>query len=92
MFQFNMLQNALARCPHCRKMYEISDFFFILVCFVATFFFFNFRSSVGPDYAKAKAIFFLVLAVILFVFGGGIAYLTLSYAKEHSGFFIIHLG
>jgi len=47
---------------------------------------------VGPDYAKAKAIFFLVLTVILFIFGGGIAYITFSYAKEHGGYFIIHFG
>lgn len=52
----------------------------------------NFRSSVGPDFAKAKAIFFLVVAVILFLVGGGVAYFTYSYAMEHSGYFVIHIG
>ncbi|CAI6359681.1 unnamed protein product [Macrosiphum euphorbiae] len=68
-FLFNMLQNALARCPHCRKV-----------------------SSVGPDFAKAKAIFFLILSVVLFVIGGGVVFFTYSNAKAHSGYFIIHFG
>jgi phosphatidylinositol-4,5-bisphosphate 4-phosphatase len=67
-FLFNMLQNALARCPHCRKV-----------------------SSVGPEFAKAKAIFFLVVAVILFIVGGGIAYFTYSYMMTNVGVFSIHI-
>lgn len=53
---------------------------------------FCFRSSVGPDFAKAKSIFFLVLAAILFIVGGAIVYFTYSYAMQHNGYFIIHIG
>ncbi|VVC37626.1 Phosphatidylinositol 4,5-bisphosphate 4-phosphatase [Cinara cedri] len=67
-FLFNMLQNALARCPHCRKV-----------------------SSVGPEFAKAKGIFFFVVAIILFLVGGGITYFTYSYAINHIGYFSIHM-
>lgn len=53
---------------------------------------FDYRSSVGPEFAKAKAIFFLILSVILFVIGGGVVFFTYSNAKAHSGYFIIHIG
>jgi len=66
-FLFNMLQNALARCPHCRKV-----------------------SSVGPEFAKAKAIFFLIVAVILLIIGATVIYFTYVLAMAHNGYFIIH--
>lgn len=43
-FLFNVLQNALAKCPHC-----------LLV------------SSVGPEFAKARKIFFSAVSVILLI-------------------------
>lgn len=35
-----------------------------------------FRSSVGPEFAKNKAIFFLASAVILLIVGGGLIFFT----------------
>ncbi|XP_025418167.1 type 1 phosphatidylinositol 4,5-bisphosphate 4-phosphatase [Sipha flava] len=67
-FLFNMLQNALARCPHCRKV-----------------------SSVGPEFAQAKAIFFLVVAVILFIVGAIIAYFTFSYGNTNRVYLISNI-
>lgn len=64
----------------------------ITIVFFIIFVIFGYRSSVGPDFAKAKAIFFLILSVILFIIGGGVVFFTFSNAKAHSGYFIIHIG
>lgn len=51
-----------------------------------------FRSSVGPDFAKAKAIFFLVVTIILLIIGGILAYFTYAFALSHNSYLIIHIG
>ncbi|XP_050527284.1 type I phosphatidylinositol 4,5-bisphosphate 4-phosphatase-B isoform X2 [Daktulosphaira vitifoliae] len=67
-FLFNMLQNALARCPHCRKV-----------------------SSVGPEFAKAKAIFFLIIAIIVLVVGGVVTFLTYSFVLSHTTYLVFYI-
>ncbi|XP_050438418.1 type I phosphatidylinositol 4,5-bisphosphate 4-phosphatase-A [Adelges cooleyi] len=67
-FLFNMLQNALARCPHCRKV-----------------------SSVGPEFARAKAIFFFILAIVLLIVGGIVLYFTYSLVMDHTSYLILYI-
>lgn len=55
--QFNTLNNALARCPHCRKV-----------------------SSVGPDFARGRALIFLLLASLALTLAIVITVTTTSYA------------
>lgn len=49
LFQFNITNRALARCPHCRRV-----------------------SSVGPSYARSRAILFAVIGLFLIILGIGV--------------------
>jgi hypothetical protein len=56
------------------------------------YFIIDFSSSVGPEFAQAKAIFFLVVAVILFIVGAIIAYFTFSYGNTNRVYLISNIG
>jgi len=68
-FLFNTLNNALARCPHCRKV-----------------------SSVGPEFARSRAIVFLLFGLIVLGIGIGITCGTYSMANEKGGMYIVYVG
>jgi len=67
-FLFNTLNNALARCPHCRKV-----------------------TSVGPEFARTRAIIFLILGVIVMGIAIGITCGTYSMAHEKGGMYVVYV-
>jgi len=68
-FLFNTLNNALARCPHCRKV-----------------------SSVGPEFARTRAIIFVILGLIVLSIGIGITCGTYTMAYEKAGMYVVYVG
>ncbi|XP_078040549.1 type 1 phosphatidylinositol 4,5-bisphosphate 4-phosphatase [Augochlora pura] len=68
-FLFNTLNNALARCPHCRKI-----------------------SSVGPDFARSRAIAFLIVGIIALIFAIAVTVGTYMYVKTHGGIYVVYVG
>lgn len=67
-FLFNTLNNALARCPHCRKI-----------------------SSVGPDFARSRAMMFFVMGIFLFTVAIGVTWGTYSRAKTYPGMYAAYV-
>lgn len=67
--QFNTLNNALARCPHCRKV-----------------------SSVGPTFARNRAIIFFFLGLIVLVMGIGVTVGTYTLVKGYGGIYVAYVG
>ncbi|XP_066992161.1 type 1 phosphatidylinositol 4,5-bisphosphate 4-phosphatase [Anabrus simplex] len=68
-FLFNTLNNALARCPHCRKV-----------------------SSVGPDFARARGILFLVIGLVFLAVGIGVTVGTYELARKNGGIYVAYVG
>jgi len=68
-FLFNTLNNALARCPHCRKV-----------------------SSVGPEFARTRAIIFLIFGLIVLGIGIGVTVGTLEIAAQKGGMYVVYVG
>ncbi|KAK2147821.1 hypothetical protein LSH36_532g02023 [Paralvinella palmiformis] len=67
-FLFNIMNKALARCPHCRKV-----------------------SSVGPSFARRKAISFLIIFVILLGIAVSVTVTTLYLEKHSPGFIALYI-
>ncbi|CAH1780461.1 unnamed protein product [Owenia fusiformis] len=68
-FLFNILNNALARCPHCRKV-----------------------SSVGPNYARNRAIYYNIIGIIFLALGIGVTVGTYEAAKQQGGIYVAWIG
>lgn len=49
-------------------------------------------SAVGPDFARGKSIFFLVLGLIFLIIGIAVTAGTYSYASGHSGVYVAYVG
>eukprot|EP00088_Acartia_fossae_P035484 TRINITY_DN36578_c0_g1_i2.p1 TRINITY_DN36578_c0_g1~~TRINITY_DN36578_c0_g1_i2.p1 ORF type:complete len:275 (-),score=48.46 TRINITY_DN36578_c0_g1_i2:320-1144(-) len=67
-FLFNTLNNALARCPHCRKV-----------------------TSVGPEFARTRAIIFLILGLVVLGIAIGITCGTYSMAQQKGGMYVVYV-
>jgi len=67
-FLFNTLNNALARCPHCRKV-----------------------TSVGPEFARTRAIIFLILGLIVLGVAIGMTCGTYTIAQEKAGMYVVYV-
>lgn len=68
-FLFNILNRALARCPHCRKI-----------------------SSVGPSFARSRAIMFAIGALIFIGVGIGVTVGTYEIASRSGGIYVVYIG
>ncbi|KAG8337274.1 Transmembrane protein 55A [Homalodisca vitripennis] len=68
-FLFNTLTNALARCPHCRKV-----------------------SSVGPDFARGRGIFFIIGGTIMLLLAIGVTAGSYAYALHNGGYYVAYVG
>jgi phosphatidylinositol-4,5-bisphosphate 4-phosphatase len=68
-FLFNVLNKALARCPHCRKV-----------------------SSVGPSFARSRALLFLLMGLIFIGVGVGVTIGTIQLAQRNGGIYVLWIG
>ncbi|XP_046993420.1 type 1 phosphatidylinositol 4,5-bisphosphate 4-phosphatase isoform X2 [Schistocerca americana] len=68
-FLFNTLNNALARCPHCRKV-----------------------SSVGPDFARARGIVFIIIGLVFLAVGIGVTVGTYQLVRKNGGIYVAYVG
>ncbi|XP_013417175.1 type 1 phosphatidylinositol 4,5-bisphosphate 4-phosphatase [Lingula anatina] len=68
-FLFNIHHNALARCPHCRKV-----------------------SSVGPRFARTRAIIYGLIGLIFLGAGIGVTVGTYEMATHQGGLYVVWIG